>query len=327
MVRWMSVCLLICMIPIAEAAGDEGRVFSGFGSKGRDAIAADKRFVEGSDGWRFLPAELVFAAKLHAQEQDPKITEAIAAITDFAAQLREQDIELIVVPVPPKTLLHRAFLDPAAAAVDAEAALRPLREIHAQLRDAGVRVLDLSDTFAAEEDSAFCRRDTHWSGKGIRLAARAIAEELAKDGITPSAGQPFSVETRAVSIRGDLGGDAEDVELDFVYPRDGQPGTVNTADRDSPVLVLGDSHVLVFHEGGDLHETGAGLPDALAAELGAMPDILGVRGSGATASRISLARRARADEDYLPGKRAVVWCFAAREFTEADAWREIPLLP
>ena len=35
-------------------------------------------------------------------------------------------------------------------------------------------------------------------------------------------------------------------------------------DRTSPVLVLGDSHVLVFHDGGDMHAAGAGLPDQLA---------------------------------------------------------------
>jgi alginate O-acetyltransferase complex protein AlgJ len=83
--------------------------------------------------------------------------------------------------------------------------------------------------------------------------------------------------------------------------------------------------VLVFHSGGDLHATGAGLPDRLGAALGSSPDVLGVRGSGATSSRIALARRARADDAYLDAKKAVVWCFAGREFTEADGWKKVPL--
>lgn len=36
-------------------------------------------------------------------------------------------------------------------------------------------------------------------------------------------------------------------------------------------------------------------------------------------------RRARRDPDYLPEKKIVIWCFGAREFTEADGWRKVPL--
>ena len=92
------------------------------------------------------------------------------------------------------------------------------------------------------------------------------------------------------------------------------------------ILVLGDSHVLVFHDGGDMHATGAGLPDQLALELGAPVDVLGVRGSGATSARVSLARRARASSDYLSGKKVIIWCFGARELTQADAWKSVPLM-
>ncbi len=38
--------------------------------------------------------------------------------------------------------------------------------------------------------------------------------------------------------------------------------------RESPVLLLGDSHALVFHAGEDLHGSGAGLADHLALSLG-----------------------------------------------------------
>ena len=111
--------------------------------------------------------------------------------------------------------------------------------------------------------------------------------------------------------------------LRFVTLRD-QVGCVEP-DRASPILVLGDSHVLVFHDGGDMHVTGAGLPDQLAFELGAPVDVLAVRGSGATSARVSLARRARATPDYLASKKVIIWCFGARELTQADAWKLVPL--
>jgi alginate O-acetyltransferase complex protein AlgJ len=78
---------------------------------------------------------------------------------------------------------------------------------------------------------------------------------------------------------------------------------------------MGDSHTLVFRE--FLAER-AGLIDQLAHNLGYAPDLIGTRGSGATAVRVSLFRKSRSDPAYLGKKKLIVWCFAAREFTEAD---------
>ena len=95
----------------------------------------------------------------------------------------------------------------------------------------------------------------------------------------------------------------------------------------SPVLLLGDSHNLVFHSGGDMHASRAGLADQLAFELGFAVDLAGVRGSGATPARINLFRRAQKDPDYWTKKRIVVWCFSVREFTQSDGWRIVPIAP
>ena len=67
---------------------------------------------------------------------------------------------------------------------------------------------------------------------------------------------------------------------------------------------------------------GAGLPDQLAYELGVPVDLVAVRGSGATPSRLNLLRR----KDNLAGKKVVIWCLSAREFTEGQGWRKVPLV-
>jgi len=67
------------------------------------------------------------------------------------------------------------------------------------------------------------------------------------------------------------------------------------------------------------------LPDQLALELGFAVDLVAVRGSGATPARINLYRNGRADAGYLKGKKLVIWCFAAREFTESQGWRLVPV--
>ncbi len=93
-------------------------------------------------------------------------------------------------------------------------------------------------------------------------------------------------------------------------------------DRDSPVLLVGDSHLLVFHAGGDMHGTGSGVADHLAKLLGYPADVVGVRGSGASPSRISLFRR----RDDLAGKKVVVWLLTSREYTESQGWRPVPVV-
>jgi alginate O-acetyltransferase complex protein AlgJ len=126
-------------------------------------------------------------------------------------------------------------------------------------------------------------------------------------------------------LRGDLrpeaDGPTETLPAWVVTP----PAGATTA-PDSPVLVIGDSHCLVFHIGEDLHGTGAGLPDHLAAALAAPVDVVAVRGADACSPLLNIARRARKDPAWLAGKRVVVWTFAARAFTEAaNGWSMIPL--
>ena len=174
----------------------------------------------------------------------------------------------------------------------------------------------------------YCRTDSHWSGAGCVAAAEAIAE-VAKPLLKVST--PVTLQTGWVEARihGDL------AELLATSSKMEEPlrvrqvsdssGAALKADVASPLLLIGDSHTLVFH---DFLSEKAGLADQLAHETGVVPDWIGTRGSGANAVRISLLRRSVKDPQYLASKKVVVWCFAAREFTEADqGWQQVPLSP
>jgi hypothetical protein len=278
--------------------------------------AAQSSSVEGTEGWRFLPAEIKHLLA-GDPSKDPK--NPLAAIADFNEQLKHLGIRLIVLPVPAKAAVHPEFLD---ARLKGAGIPMPEAAFYDALRSSGVEVLNIApDLLAAKPDGPlYCERDTHWNGRSIAIAAKKLAGLLS--GVTK---ESLSLDTReeSVEIQGDLGGDKEKVALRFVTLR-GRTERVET-DRASPILVLGDSHVLVFHDGGDMHASGAGLPDQLAFELGAPVDVLAVRGSGATSARASLARRARAAPDYLASRKVIIWCFGARELTQADAWKLIPL--
>ena len=109
----------------------------------------------------------------------------------------------------------------------------------------------------------------------------------------------------------------------------GEKRAVET-DEGSPVILMGDSHTIVFQDG-SLHASRGGLADHLAASFGFPLDMqFRNRGSGSSAVRRNLLRKqiqaGRKGEDYLGSKKLVIWCFTAREFTEStDGWPVMPV--
>lgn len=332
------VALLLLIAAQALAAGGNLRETS------RDlAEKSQGSVVEGVDGWLFFKEELEHlaagkfwgeAAAAASRAKDKANADPLPAILEYNRLLAEKGITLYLMPVPPKALVYpdklAAGLQPSASA--GEAAL--YREFYDTLAAEGVKVIDLLPALLEKRDQAqlYCRTDTHYSGKGLALFARAAAEALHKESwYGVAAKQEYLRMPQKVSITGDLvqmaggKGPAEELELSVVSRKaDGKPVE---SDGKSPVILLGDSHALVFQAGDDLHARGAGLFDHLSAELGFPVDLLGVRGSGVTPARVKLFQRAKQDGGYLDGKKALVWCFAAREFTGSGGWRKIPVAP
>ena len=284
----------------------------------------------GKDGWYFLAKELRFYSvgpfwgefaertAIASKDKDP-----LAAILHFNELLKKQDIHLILVPVPGKVRVY-----PDKIVEEEPRAVWDIREFYDLLRNDGIDVIDLRSNFFEMRKAGtdtHCQQDSHWSPQAVKLAAGKIANAVRRQAWYKDAPKLDSeIRLKEVQVRGDLADmlkDAtapletltvEEVLLDGQYVE---------SDRDSPVVLMGDSHTLVYHS--RLLADHAGLPDHLAAELGMRPDILGMRGGGANASRIALARRG----DNMAGKRCVIWCFAIREFTEAEqGWKIIPVI-
>ncbi len=264
---------------------------------------------------------------------NPNASDPLPAIVDFHRQLKERGIELLLLPVPPKAAIYPDKLG--LANVTGPAASAPyLEEFYNQLRAHQIEVLDLSETFAqppeTERGAVYCKTDSHWSGTGVVFAAAAIAARVRSEVPAPMGLRDYAALWKDQTIDGDLRGllprDVSRPPVENIAVRVISEKTNNAAvqpDANSPLLVMGDSHTLVFHE---FLAQRAGLIDQLAYEVGYAPDLIGTRGSGATAVRVSLYRRAKSDPNYLAKKKMVVWCFAAREFTETDqGWPVQPI--
>jgi alginate O-acetyltransferase complex protein AlgJ len=292
------------------------------------------------DGWLFFAPELrllsvgkfwgneaVTAARSSAHDQaDPA-----PAIIDFCNQLKQRGIALLLVPVPPKAAVYPDKVLPQSD-LRSENAAPYLTRFYDELRDHGVDVLDLAPLFQerreSEHGAIFCKTDTHWSGAGCVAAAQIMAAKVRATMATPRQ-HDYTAEWKQIQFNGDL--------VSLLPPSAARPGPETASvrvvadkstgaavqpDADSPLLLLGDSHTLVYH---DFLTERSGLLDQLADELGFAPDLLGTRGSGATAVRVSLYRRSHKDPGYLSKKKMIIWCFSAREFTEADAWARVPI--
>jgi len=306
--------------------------------------------VGGREGWLFFGPELRHLgvgkfwgdqAAAVSKARRPEWADPLPALLDFHHQLLEAGVELVIVPVPPKSIIYP---DKLPSTVERDAEPLPRLDVHHQafyelLHENGVNVLDLTSLFLANRHhpngSLYCQQDTHWSGTATVLAAEQIATGVrSKPWFEAVPGTTLQNEWRTVEIAGDLWRALaepplakEHLSLRFVgTDTEGAPIPV-APEPSSPIVLLGDSHTLVFHDGGDMHANGAGLADQLALELGFAVDLVGVRGSGATAARINLLRRAQATPGYWASKKLVIWCFAAREFTESDGWRNVPIGP
>lgn len=292
-------------------------------------------------GWMFLSQELSHltkgafwgdrAANVSIGES-PDVADPLPAILDFHRQLKKRGIELVLVPVPPKAVVYANELTDGKNASTGRTDFYH-QQFYSILAKRGIAVVDLTSPFIAAKEhtnkEVYCRQDSHWSGYGCQIAANKIYARIATQigDITVEKTRYYSKE-RTVQIDGDLWRKLADNSI----PKETVSLTGISTQQDSlipvepwkqsPVLLLGDSHTLVFSAGGDMHAKGSGLPDHLAATLGFPVDVMGIRGSGATMARVSLLRR----EDSLAGKKIVIWCFTARDFTEsAGGWAIVPV--
>jgi hypothetical protein len=178
----------------------------------------------------------------------------------------------------------------------------------------------------------FCRQDAHLSPLGIELLANSIAKRCSN--LVDEGKVDFEVsEPASPEIMGDLvvgsewAGQIPRETISVRYVSSGGERGIKPS-SESPVLLLGDSHTLVFHsvESTGMHCKGGGLADHLSFSLKQPVDLIGVRGSGMVQARKQLFYHATAHPDYWASKKVVVWVFGIREFTQSrDRFVAIPL--
>ncbi|QHI35612.1 hypothetical protein IMCC3317_09580 [Kordia antarctica] len=299
---------------------------------------ASNSTIVGENGWLFLSNELAHISKgkfygseatqtsvaTNSDRKDP-----IPAIVDFNNQLKKLNIKLYLMPVPPKAIINANKLD-ASVKVNQDLNIH-YKNLYKKLADEGVEVIDLFPEFTkstATGTETYCKQDSHWNPKGIEIASSLIANKIKKEQWYKAYSGTKTKENavkKTIQIKGDLSAGTGTTNLSKekiilnTFPKS------SAIDKDSPVLIMGDSHTLIFHAGGDMFAENAGLSDNVAAKLGLNVDLIGVKGSGTTSVRIDLYRKAK-NAEWLNKKKVIIWCFAARDFSESEnGWRKVPV--
>ncbi len=181
--------------------------------------------IEGYHGWLFYRPGVQYLTEADRMEVGPSDSiwasppthqtrrdSAVEAIVTYRNQLRQRGIELLIVPVPgkasvyPDLLTHR-FAD------HAELFRSPTEDLLEELDQQGIATVNLFEAFRKAREhggSSGLRKpyylacDTHWTPRGVRVAAKAMAEGLAQLDWAPEDSFPYTLDAQQVARRGDI---------------------------------------------------------------------------------------------------------------------------
>ncbi len=332
------------------------QILTEFLNKGND------RVLTGRDGWLFYRPEIraltgygPLQPEPHSVSRDPSLLDweaPLEPIKEFASQLKARGVALWLVPVPMKPGIYPEKLTgrPATGPVRHVAAAAFFRK----LGEAGLPVHDLAPELwqAKTGDAAlgpvYLKDDTHWTSRGMVVAAGSLARRIRQEpwwSVPPGPAWEITQES-SVAGHGDL---VEKLGLrdpdQWAPPRaevlqvvTPPTGSAALADRESPVVVIGDSFVNIFDDPGlgfgRSHggRSQAGLAWHLAAALGMPLDVHAVNGDGASGVRHWLAQRG---ESVVRSKKLVIWVIAERDLflsrsvakANQVAWERVTFAP
>ena len=252
----------------------------------------------------------------------------LQAILHFREQLQRRGIQLLLLPIPPKS------------AVEADRyAKRPVREpllrnpayaeLAKRLRDENVPLLD-------DPPETFLKTDTHWTPEAMRAAAQRTAQWIQQWNARENNAReneenaPLSTQKTAytrgkqtVQGTGDLAAmlnasiPKETALIEPIFQPDGSPWEPT---RNAEILLLGDSFSNIYSLEEMTWGAAAGFAEQLSYELQRPLDRIVLNQGGSRASRRELAR----NPSRLENARIVVWQFAARELSWGE-WERIEL--
>jgi len=276
----------------------------------------------GRRGFLFYRRSLDYVVGGDIQAQPPG-KNPLRAIVEFKDYLAKLGVDFLLVPVPTKAEVFPDRLP--GVKIDRPQVLSPFgRKFLLELSRAGVEALDLLPLYlqargepSKGEEPLYQPQDTHWTDRGLRLAAEAVARRIRRYPWWPALAKTkvaFTLKRTSFKRQGDLVSRLAEKEQRRFRPARlvahqvlTPAGELYEDDAASPIVVLGDSFTGVY-ERTDCGS--AGVSAHIAHQLQHPVDLVMSYGGGPNVRNKLLSR----DEKVLGRMRLVVWLFAARDF-------------
>ncbi len=299
-----------------------------------NSLPKDQMAFAGKDGWLFFRHEIEYLNGGDLSEQ-PDSDNPLVRLREFNALLAKQGVTLLFCPVPNKSDVYFEKL-PAGSVPPESTIINPYgRKFLTDLERAGIGVIDLLPVFlSAKRDDAgspealYQKHDTHWTSRGLSLAAKCIAARIrALPWYGAAATSPIRYSFRDTTFPrlGDLVDKLPESQQP-AFPADeisGQQvlnpdGTLYKANNpDAPILLIGDSFTGVFEL---IDCKGAGVGAHIAAETGLPVDIITSWGGGPLVRDKML----RARKKLLGKKKVVIYLMTARDlYKYSQHWKPV----
>jgi alginate O-acetyltransferase complex protein AlgJ len=278
--------------------------------------------LPGAGGYLFFRNELDYVVGGDLEKQAAG-KNPLPVIVEFKDTLAARGVDFLFVPVPNKVEVFPDRFEPKYADQVGQVVAPFGRKLLVDLGTAGVEAVDLLPAFLedrardpAAKEPLYQAQDTHWTRRGLELAARLVAERIKKYpwyADLAKHARKFGSKEASFARHGDLHSRLppglrgryrpEALVGDQVVASDGK---LYEDDPDSPIVVLGDSFTGVYELTECEH---AGVSAHIAKEIGYPVDLVMSYGGGPNV-RQKLLRRGIED---LGGKRLVVWMMTARD--------------
>jgi alginate O-acetyltransferase complex protein AlgJ len=293
-------------------------------------LPPDQMGIEGVDGWLFFRKEISYmlAGDLSNQPDDKKPLPPIVAINKLC---KDSGINLLFVVVPNKSEVYfeklSPFIQPSPPLINPYG-----RKFLRELQESGVEVIDLLPLFlkAKRDDQKsfeplYQKQDTHWTNRGLQIAAMAIADRIKQYTWFPEARKSavtYLVHDTTFIRQGDIVDKMPENKRGDYPPVTLQASQIRTTDgklfqqnnRLAPLLLIGDSFTGVF-ELVDCKSAGVG---ANIAAITSLPvDIITSWGGGP----LVWQKMMRARSGDLGHKRLIIYMMVARDlYNYAEGW-------
>lgn len=320
----------------------------------RDLKAGNEQVVLGRRGWLyFRPAvdhitgppflnSRVLARRAEsgkAWEKAPR-PDPVAALADFATQLADRGITLVVVPIPVKAAIHPEGLARREDPSDLPLENPSFGTFMARLAELGIPAYSPAERMAEARRATsglrwpqFLSTDSHWTPHAMEAAASGLADFVKREVRLPGS-EPLALARDEIWVegRGDLVALLRLPAMRPIFKPERVPtqrvrrtsGELWKSDPAADILVLGDSFTNIYSQGELGWGEAAGFAEQLSYFLSRPVDKLAVNAGGPAVARERLASAIASGQDRLAGKRLVVYAFSARELSSGD-WRLVEL--